>query len=84
MTGNRLAYFTFAGQQVGTVVTFFLSGVVAEKFGWEWDFYLFGIFGALFCIAWGLLIHSTPAQHTRISEVTKYIYFERFKSVFFL
>ena len=50
-------------------MTFFLCGFVAENLGWEWDFYLFAILGAVFCVAWIFLVFSSPTDHPRISEV---------------
>ena len=29
-----------------------LSGILAQHFGWEWIFYVFGVLGLLWCISW--------------------------------
>ena len=54
---------------MGSAITFALSGAIAESFGWEWDFYFFGIVGLVSGFFWIFLVSSTPSQHRRISKV---------------
>ena len=49
---SRLAAVAFSGSYVGTVMALPLSGILAQHFGWEWIFYVFGVLGLLWCISW--------------------------------
>ena len=71
---ERMKYFlwTFLGQELGSAMTFALSGVLTDNFGWQWDFYLFGIIGILFSILWIILVSSSPMKHSKISKVSMY------------
>ena len=68
--GTSLIY---SGQQLGSVISFSLSGYLADQLGWEWDFYFFAILGLVFCAFWTLLVHSSPSQHPKISLEEKQI-----------
>ena len=61
----------WAGQDFGSAMTLALSGFLAEKYGWVWDFYSLAIVGAIFCILWTFLIFDSPDDHPRISEEEK-------------
>ena len=58
-----------AGHPLGTVITMPLSGLLADAFGWEYDFYFFGATALAFSILWLLLVHESPSQHLTIDEV---------------
>ena len=62
--GTSLIY---SGQQLGSVISFALSGYLADQLGWEWDFYFFAICGLVFCAFWTLLVHSSPSDHPKIT-----------------
>ncbi|XP_012943338.1 sialin [Aplysia californica] len=67
---SKLAAFTYAGAQLGTVVSLPISGVLCDSDvagGWPSVFYVFGAIGCLWFIAWMLVVHNTPADHPRIS-----------------
>lgn len=59
------------GGAIGTVVTWSLSGPLIEKFGWSYAFYVPGIIGIVWCVAWWFLVYDSPVQHPRISEEEK-------------
>jgi ACS family sodium-dependent inorganic phosphate cotransporter-like MFS transporter 5 len=61
----------FGGQGLGSVLSFALSGYLADNFGWEWDFYSFGILGLIFCFFWTFLVYNQPSDHPRISQEEK-------------
>ena len=63
----------YGGQQLGSVISFSLSGVLADQLGWEWDFYFFAIVGLIFCAFWTCCVYSTPAVHPRITSKVHYI-----------
>ena len=54
---------------MGIIVTLPVSGILAERLGWEMVFYVTGGFGVAWSVFWFLLVVDTPAQHSRISEV---------------
>ncbi|KAL3225879.1 hypothetical protein MRX96_025352 [Rhipicephalus microplus] len=60
-----------SGSDVGAVVAMMASGVLAESTflgGWPSIFYVFGVAGIIWFIAWCLLAFDTPSQHPRISS----------------
>ncbi|XP_070533110.1 sialin-like [Ptychodera flava] len=66
---SRLAAFTYAGAQFGTVVALPISGLLCDsKWGWPSVFYVFGISGCLWFIIWMILVYETPSSHPRISQ----------------
>ncbi|GFO01841.1 vesicular glutamate transporter 2 [Plakobranchus ocellatus] len=68
---SKLAAFTYAGAQLGTVFSLPISGVLCDSNiagGWPSVFYVFGGLGCLWFIAWMLLTSNTPAEHSRISS----------------
>ncbi len=60
-----------AGFTFGTVLSIPLSGVLADAFGWESVFYIFGGAAVSFSILWAVFIHESPNEHPRISKVKK-------------
>ena len=42
-------------------------GYLAAEFGWESVFYVFGVLGLLWFIAWSLVVTDSPDTHTTIS-----------------
>ncbi|XP_067658052.1 sialin-like [Haliotis asinina] len=68
---SKLTAFTYAGAQVGNVVTFPLAGFLCKygfAGGWPSIFYVLGALSLVWFILWMLLVSDTPAQHKRISE----------------
>jgi predicted MFS family arabinose efflux permease len=66
---RKRANINASGQHFGTVLTFPICGVLAEQFGWEWDFYFFGVIGVVFCILWTIFTYNKPRNHPRIAKV---------------
>jgi len=48
-----------------------LCGLVLNAWGWEFVFYVSGVFGLTWCVAWCLLVFDTPDNHPRISSEEK-------------
>uniref|UniRef100_A0A2C9K193 Major facilitator superfamily (MFS) profile domain-containing protein n=1 Tax=Biomphalaria glabrata TaxID=6526 RepID=A0A2C9K193_BIOGL len=70
LESSRLRSFCFAGSQVAKVITYPISGLLCEygfDGGWPSVFYLQGLIGILWYIAWTFLVFDSPAQHPRIS-----------------
>ena len=60
------------GSSVGIVVGMLLSGVLCDygfAGGWPSVFYVFGVFGCVWSVAWFLLCYNSPSTHPRISTV---------------
>ncbi|XP_048507778.1 putative inorganic phosphate cotransporter isoform X2 [Athalia rosae] len=71
---SRMGAFVYAGAQFGTVVSMPLSGLLSEygfDGGWPSIFYVFGIVGAIWSIAFLLSVHEDPEQHPSIAEDEK-------------
>lgn len=59
----------FTGSQIGTIVTFAVSGYLATtSIGWALIFYVFGGLGFVWCALWFCVASSSPAEHSFISD----------------
>eukprot|EP00118_Oscarella_pearsei_P006531 m.29645 g.29645 ORF g.29645 m.29645 type:complete len:491 (+) comp31204_c0_seq3:156-1628(+) len=73
---SKLVTFMYSGALLGTVFAMPISGLLCDHGfasppkGAKWSsvFYVFGGLGLIWCLAWFLLIHDSPAQHPRISS----------------
>lgn len=65
---SRMAGFAMAGNYVGTVVGLPLSGIFAEKFGWQSVFYIFGVIGTIWFFLWILIVKASPELDKNISQ----------------
>lgn len=64
----------FAGAQFGTVVSYPLSGLLAEygfSGGWPSIFYVFGVIGAVWSVAFLFMVAEDPDSSKRIAEDEK-------------
>ena len=64
----------FVGEFVGVVVGMLLSGVLCDHGfagGWPTVFYVFGMVGCVWSVAWFLLCYDSPATHPRISTTER-------------
>lgn len=64
----------FAGAQFGTVVSYPLSGLLAEygfSGGWPSIFYVFGVIGAIWSVAFLFMVAEDPDSSRRIAEDEK-------------
>ena len=52
-----------AGSQVGTIVGFFVSGLLLDWLGWESVFYIQGGACLVWVLIWLLFTSDTPATH---------------------
>jgi len=59
--------FSSSGVPLGTVFALVVTPIIVVRFGWEWAFYLFGIFGVLWYFLWQRSMTSKPADHASIS-----------------
>jgi len=66
--------FTSIGAQFGTIISMPLSGLLADwqlVGGWPSIFYVFGVIGTLWCIAFLIWVYEDPEQHPSIAEDEK-------------
>ena len=71
-----LSTLVFNGTQFGTILTLSLSGILAEAWGWQSIFYVFGSLSCLISILWVTCVHEAPSRHPRISEEEKALIYD--------
>jgi len=62
----------FVGPNVGMIAGMLLAGVLCDygfAGGWPSVFYVFGVFGCVWSVAWFLLCYNSPSTHPRISTL---------------
>lgn len=67
---SELGLFAIAnhGSNLGTILACIISGVVIERFGWQWSFYVIGMAVIVFLVLWWWNVYDTPAWHPRIGS----------------
>ncbi|KAL0128026.1 hypothetical protein PUN28_003337 [Cardiocondyla obscurior] len=71
---SRMGAFVYAGAQFGTIISMPLSGLLADwelVGGWPSIFYVFGVIGTIWCIAFLIWVYEDPEQHPSITEDEK-------------
>ena len=63
-----MAGFALAGNYVGTVIAFPLSGIFSKYLGWESVFYIFGCVGVVWFVAWTLIVKRSPQDDQKITN----------------
>ncbi|XP_017069533.1 sialin [Drosophila eugracilis] len=58
----------YLGSSVGVALFYPIFGYVIDWTRWEWVYYICGIVGTLWFIAWQFLVYDSPAQHPRITD----------------
>ena len=64
----------YLGGIFGIITGLLLTGVLCDygfAGGWPSAFYLFGLFGCVWSVAWSLLCYNSPSDHPRISTVER-------------
>lgn len=70
---SRIFSFVFSGTQFGTVITLFVAGfLAASPGGWPSIYYVTGLCGVLWALAWLYVGADSPATHTTISQEEKH------------
>ncbi|MEW6296556.1 MAG: ACS family MFS transporter [Thermodesulfobacteriota bacterium] len=64
---SRVMAFLSTGMYVGLIIAFPVAVWIMTRWGWPWVFYLFGLGGFVWWVAWHLLVTSRPEDHPRIS-----------------
>ncbi|XP_060594913.1 sialin-like [Ruditapes philippinarum] len=69
---SKLAGFSYAGAQLGTVFALPISGWLCDQKtfagGWPSVFYVFGGIACVWFLVWTLFAYNTPADHPKISR----------------
>jgi len=52
---NAIAY-------LGNLASNILTALICEKLGWQWAFYIYGIIGIIWSVAWILFFRNSPAE----------------------
>ncbi|XP_067840264.1 sialin isoform X2 [Heptranchias perlo] len=68
---STLVSLSYAGAQLGTVVSLPLSGIICYYLDWSYVFYIFGAFGVAWCLLWFWLASDTPETHRTISNAER-------------
>ncbi|XP_041535494.1 sialin isoform X2 [Microtus oregoni] len=68
---SKLLTISYAGAQLGTVISLPLSGIICYYMNWTYVFYLFGVIGIVWFILWMWLVSDTPETHKTISHYEK-------------
>ena len=65
---SRMAGLVYSGAQAGTVLSLPISGLLCSTYGWPSVFYVFGLLGIVWWVAWCWLVADSPDSHPRIDE----------------
>ncbi|XP_031633346.1 vesicular glutamate transporter 1 [Contarinia nasturtii] len=65
---SRMATIAFAGNYAGTIVSMPVSGILANEFGWESCFYVFGAIGCVWYVLWIIIVRESPDKDKYISK----------------
>ncbi|XP_057596023.1 sialin [Hippopotamus amphibius kiboko] len=68
---SKLLSISYAGAQLGTVVSLPLSGIICFYMNWTYVFYLFGAVGIIWFTLWVWFVSDTPETHKTISRCEK-------------
>ncbi|XP_037717338.1 sialin [Drosophila subpulchrella] len=58
----------YLGSSVGVALFYPIFGYIIDWTRWEWVYYVCGVVGTLWFIAWQFLVFDSPAQHPRITD----------------
>ncbi|KAF7267420.1 hypothetical protein GWI33_019354 [Rhynchophorus ferrugineus] len=67
MERSRLATIAFSGSYAGTVVAMPACAYIANQFGWQSVFYVFGVLGLIWYGLWTTIIANSPEEDKRIT-----------------
>ncbi len=71
---SRVMGFTLSGISVGNIIAFPLATWIMLTLGWRYVFYVFGIFGFIWCAFWLSCAANRPEEHRTIeAEELEYI-----------
>ena len=65
---SRVMGFTLSGISVGNIIAFPLAAWIMLTLGWRSVFYIFGLFGFIWCLFWWRLASNRPEEHKTIQQ----------------
>ncbi|CAD7089582.1 unnamed protein product [Hermetia illucens] len=67
---NERAIFTatIIGSSIGTLLTWVMSSLLSEAYGWDWAFYGAGFVSTIVMVFWFIIVFDEPADHWYIRE----------------
>lgn len=68
---SRLASSQYAGTYIGMVVALSTCGILAQNYGWESVFYVYGIVGCVWYVLWAWIVRGSPDEDKHVSEEEK-------------
>ena len=68
---SRMAAIQYAGTFIGMVISLSSCGILADTYGWESVFYVYGIIGCIWYVLWLAIARASPAQDRFISDEEK-------------
>lgn len=68
---SRMVVAAFTGNYIGIVVSLPVSGILAQSYGWESVFYVFGAIGCIWTVLWLIFVRKSPKSDPFISEEEK-------------
>ncbi|OQV14447.1 Sialin [Hypsibius exemplaris] len=68
---TRMVAISYSGMHVGTVGALIISGLMADRWGWESIFYFFGSTSVAWYFLWFFLVFDSPDTHPRISKAER-------------
>jgi MFS family permease len=63
---SRVMGFILSGVSLGSILAFPLATLIMTTHGWRWVFYIFGLFGLVWCVFWVLFAVNRPEEHQTI------------------
>ncbi|XP_055298962.1 putative inorganic phosphate cotransporter [Sitodiplosis mosellana] len=72
---GKLASFVLGGSQIGTLVSFYVSGLILSHFSWPIVFYFWSVIAAIWFIVFSFFCYNDPASHPFITK-TELTYLE--------
>jgi MFS transporter, ACS family, solute carrier family 17 (sodium-dependent inorganic phosphate cotransporter), other len=66
-----MAAIQYAGTFIGMVISMSLSGILAQVFGWESVFYVYGVVGCIWYVLWLAIVRASPDHDRFISDEEK-------------
>jgi len=68
---STVATFLYAGMFLGMVIAMSTCGILAENYGWESVFYIFGAIGCAWYVLWLIIARENPEKDSHISDEEK-------------
>jgi ACS family sodium-dependent inorganic phosphate cotransporter len=66
-----MAAIQYAGTYIGMVISMSTCGILAQVYGWESVFYVYGIIGMIWYVAWVSIVRASPDHDRFITEEEK-------------